>query len=59
MTGNENFKNFNACTVLTRLYQIKAEQDGLQDVCVTVTEVTAEEAERIKQAAASHEKRSA
>lgn len=54
----ENFKNFNACTVLERLYQIKAEQDGEKDVRIIVTEVTAEEAERIKQAA-RHEERTA
>lgn len=44
----ENFKNFNACTVLTRLYQIKAEQDGIKDVRVTVTEATPDQIEHMK-----------
>ena len=44
----ENFKNFNACTVLTRLYQIKAEQDGMKDVRVTVTESTPGQIEQMR-----------
>ena len=44
----ENLKNFNACTVLTRLYQIKAEQDGMKDVRVTVTEATPGQIEQMQ-----------
>ncbi len=41
---NPNFINFNPITVLERLYEMKARQDGEKNVKIVVREVTEEEA---------------